>query len=401
MPNNLNSNGHYNLSKEEVSLPCATLKMSAVDNNIAWMQRFAKQTNVLLCPHIKTSLTPAIISKQIEAGAWGVTVATIQQAFVAKACKAKNIILANQLVGKSNFDLALTLIDDNECQLLVCIDSISNASALNDFFQANNMSLNVLVEIGVNGGRCGVRNKDELGTLISFIRSCSNLSLQGIEFYEGVIHSENEVNEIREFLFYIEEMANQYLDSSIFDTCQPIITGAGSAFYDLVVEMFSSLPAAYQKIIRPGCYVSHDTGIYDRAQKNLRTRLLDSNSISCEISGDLISAIEIWAYVQSRPEQNKLIINIGKRDVAFDSDLPKLERAFRFGQPLDISFNNIVATSVMDQHMFLDVPIDCTLEVGDIVVFSTSHPCITFDKWRYITIIDDHDNVIGWMKTEF
>ena len=401
VPGNRKKNAHYNLSKEEISLPCATIKMSAIANNIAWMQEFANQANVLLCPHIKTSLTPTIINQQVGAGAWGLTVATIQQAFIAKNCGAKYIILANQLVGKSNFELALKLIEDSQCQLFVCVDSVINAKELNSFFQSKKQTLNILVEIGINGGRCGVRSENDIDTLFSFILDCSNLSLQGIEFYEGVIHGQNEIDEIRKFLKFISCLAERYLKTQSFDTDQPIITGAGSAFYDLVIEMLSSLPVSYKKIIRPGCYVSHDTGIYDRAQKNVRSRLEHSPLLCFDIEGDLLSAIEIWAYVQSKPEKNKLIINIGKRDVAFDTDLPKLERAFRSSIPLNIELNNILSTSVMDQHMFLDVPTDCPLQVGDIVVFSTSHPCITFDKWRYIAVSDDDDNVLGWMKTEF
>ncbi len=89
LPSSFSSKLDYCLHKEEVSLPCATLKMSAINNNIAWMQTFANANDVLLSPHIKTSLAPWMVSKQISAGAWGVTVATIQQAYVAKQMRSK------------------------------------------------------------------------------------------------------------------------------------------------------------------------------------------------------------------------------------------------------------------------------------------------------------------------
>lgn len=391
----------YSLINEEVSLPCATLKMSAVDNNIDWMKHFAEIFNVQLAPHGKTSLTPAIISKQLAAGAWGMTMATIQQAFVAYQCGAKNVILANQLIGKSNFELAHQLITQSDCQLYVCVDSLKNAQALADFFADKKSTLNVLLEFGVEGGRCGVRTAEQAMELATFIKNTDALSLQGIEFYEGVIHGENEEQEIRDFLLEVSQLALEFQQQTLFDTKQPILTGAGSAFYDLVTEMMACIPDSFTKIIRPGCYISHDRGIYQTAQNLIRERLRRSDILTEALPGDLVSAIEVWAYVQSRPEPNKVIVNVGKRDVAFDADLPMLERVYRDGQLLFVDTSNITTTAVMDQHMFMQVDTDCPLEVGDVLVLSTSHPCITFDKWRYIGLTDDQDQITEWVKTEF
>ena len=391
----------YRLKNEEVSLPCATLKMSAVENNIAWMKNFAEIFHVQLAPHGKTSLTPAIITKQLEAGAWGMTMATIQQAFVAQQCGAKNIILANQLVGKANFELAYQLINQQQCQLYVCIDSLKNAQALADFFNDKKATLNVLLEFGVEGGRCGVRTSKQAFELAQFIHNSDSLSLQGIEFYEGVIHGDNEEQEIRDFLQTVSQLAIDFKQQALFNTEQPILTGAGSAFYDLVTEMMAGMPESFTKIIRPGCYISHDRGIYQTAQNLVRERLARSTILTETLPGDLVSAIEVWAYVQSRPEANKVIVNVGKRDVAFDADLPMLERVYRDGQLLDMETHNITTTAVMDQHMFMQVEENCPLEVGDIVVLSTSHPCITFDKWRYIGLTNQNDEVTEWVKTEF
>ncbi len=391
----------YSLINEEVSLPCATLKMSAIENNIAWMKHFAETFNVQLAPHGKTSLTPAIISKQLAAGAWGITMATIQQAYVAYQCGAKNVILANQLVGKSNFELAHQLITQSDCQLYVCVDSLKNAQALAEFFVDKNSSLNVLLEFGVEGGRCGVRTAKQAIELVTFIKNTDSLSLQGIEFYEGVIHGDNEEQEIRDLLQEVSRLALEYQQQALFDTEQPILTGAGSAFYDLVTEMMASIPDSFNKIIRPGCYISHDRGIYQTAQSLVRERLSRSTVLAETLPGDLISAIEVWAYVQSRPEVNKVIVNVGKRDVAFDADLPMLERVYRDGQLITFDTSSITTTAVMDQHMFMQVEADCPLEVGDILVLSTSHPCITFDKWRYVALTNDQDQVTEWVKTEF
>ena len=58
-------------------------------------------------------------------------------------------------------------------------------------------------------------------------------------------------------------------------------------------------------------------------------------------------------------------------------------------------------TAVMDQHAFMTVAPGVDLRVGDIISFGTSHPCLTFDKWRTGCLVDEQLNVIENMETCF
>lgn len=56
----------------------------------------------------------------------------------------------------------------------------------------------------------------------------------------------------------------------------------------------------------------------------------------------------------------------------------------------------------MDQHTFVRLPDEAEdVEVGDIVAFGASHPCLTFDKWRQMLLVDDQLNVKERMTTYF
>ncbi len=55
-----------NLLAEEVCLPAALLKKSALENNISWMQRYADARGVSLAPHGKTTMTPWIFRRSSE-----------------------------------------------------------------------------------------------------------------------------------------------------------------------------------------------------------------------------------------------------------------------------------------------------------------------------------------------
>lgn len=392
-----NDDGLHSLIHEEITLPAAVIKASALRNNLDWMQDFALQHGVKLCPHGKTTMTPDFFSQQLKNGAWGITVATPAQAEIAVAAGAKNVIMANQLVGKANMAVIVNLLKNNEINFYCCVDSIRNVQALEAFFAEHQQTLNVLIEFGVEGGRCGCRSEQQVAELAQLIHQQPHLSLRGIEVYEGVIHGDNAEQDIRDFLGNTLRLTEQ-LQQDRFIEGKPLVTGAGSAWYDVVSECFSHLKE-FDAVIRPGCYVIHDTGIYLDAQNKVMQRAQNNQGMACELGGDLESALEVWAYVISRPEPTKLVAGIGKRDVAFDAGLPIPERAYRDGQPISIA--SAVTTAVMDQHAFIEVDASSELDVGDVIAFSTSHPCLTFDKWRAIAVCDDEFNVTHWASTRF
>jgi D-serine deaminase-like pyridoxal phosphate-dependent protein len=387
----------FSLIHEEISLPAAVVKASSLTNNLVWMNRFAQAHNVKLCPHGKTSMTPNFFKQQLEHGAWGITVATPAQAEIAAFAGAKRIIMANQLVGKTNMAIVASLIESHGIEFYCCVDSERNVQALQNFFSTQDCQLNVLIEFGVEGGRCGCRTDNQAFKLAELIQQQSHLHLTGIEVYEGVIHGDNAEQSIRDFLALTLAITQQMADDKLI-IGKPMITGAGSAWYDVVAECFAHLDA-FEAIIRPGCYAIHDTGIYLEAQNHVMTRAENNQGFACELGGDLESALEVWAYVISRPEPNKLVIGLGKRDVAFDAGLPIAQRAYRAGKPISVS--GATTTAVMDQHAFMEVDVESELNVGDIIAFSTSHPCLTFDKWRAIAICNDSYDVTHWVETRF
>ena len=60
-----------------------------------------------------------------------------------------------------------------------------------------------------------------------------------------------------------------------------------------------------------------------------------------------------------------------------------------------------VVTDLNDQHCHMTVPADSPLAVGDMVAFGVSHPCTTFDKWRWLALIEDDGAVTGAISTRF
>ncbi|MBU2884513.1 amino acid deaminase [Gilvimarinus agarilyticus] len=387
------------LLDEAISLPAAVLYQSRLTNNLSWMQRFADAQGVKLAPHGKTTMTPALFQQQCEQGAWGLTLATPPQVAAAAEAGTRRVLMANQLVGHANMQLISQLLENPQLDFHCLVDSRANVEALNRFFTSRGQTLNVMIEMGADGGRCGCRTSEQALALGHAIAQQPALNLTGIETYEGVISGPNAPARIRQHLTWVLKTAQEVYGQGLFTGAKAILTGAGSAWYDLVVEVFSQAdPDTFTTVIRPGCYLIHDQGIYLEAQQNVRQRLGDT----CTIPGDLQSALEIWAYVQSLPEAGVAIIGLGKRDCAFDAGLPQPTLHFR---PMDDTPKPAPSSwqvvKIMDQHATMTIPSDSNLRVGDMIAFSTSHPCLTFDKWRQLHVIDDQFRVLNTIDTFF
>ncbi|MBT2774453.1 amino acid deaminase [Halomonas sp. ISL-60] len=380
-----------------VSLPAAVVHEGPLTHNVEWMQRFAEAHGARLAPHGKTTMTPALFHRQLQAGAWGITLATAPQCRAAFANGVTQLLMANQLVGQANMAIIASLIEQGATFYCV-VDSQENVRQLGRFFAKRGLTLAVLIEVGVTGGRCGCRNKQQILSLAEAIANEPALCLVGLEGYEGVVHGGDPESGIRAYAQYLVDVAVELEAAGRFAEANPIVTASGSAWYDLIAEAFQGAPlqGRFTPVLRPGCYVVHDHGLYREAQSAVLGRRPD-------LQQGLEPALEVFAQVQSLPESGLAIVALGKRDIGHDQ-LPIALRRFREGgdpaQTLSVAGWEV--TKIMDQHTFVRLPEDALdVEIGDIIAFGASHPCLTFDKWRQLLLVDDELNVKQHLVTCF
>src|SRR5579875_435361 len=379
---------------EDVSLPAAAIFDVALAHNLAWMQRFAEEHGAKLAPHGKTTMTPALFRRQLEAGAWGITLATAVQCATAFEHGVTRLLMANQLVGTPNMTIVADLIERG-ADYCCLVDSAANVEALNRFFAERGLALQVLVELGVPGGRCGVRNDSDLEALVTAVAAAPALVLCGVEGYEGLIGGPKAVDEIRDYGQRLVDIVRAFRDSGAFADRKPIITAAGSQWFDLIAEAFdqSDLRDHCTPVLRPGCYVVHDHRSYRDTMAEVKAR-------HPELEGELEPALAVFAHVQSLPEPGLAVVAMGKRDISCDPDLPIPLQLHRPGEPAR-PLAGCHVRKVMDQHAMMVIPDQTDIRVGDIVSFGASHPCLTFDKWRQVLLVDDTLQVLEVMPTFF
>jgi len=388
----------WNLLREDLTLPAAVLYEEALQHNLAWMRHFTDAYGARLAPHGKTTMAPRLFAMQLAAGAWGITLATAHQTQVACAHGVRRVLMANQLIGKQNMAIVAGLLRDPEFEFYCLIDSAAQVDQLGSYFSQCGARLNVLLEVGVDGGRAGVRNGEQLQSILDGLSKWGHaIALCGVEVYEGVLDNEAA---IRAFLLHAVDVTKEIAAKKCFQRTPILLSGAGSAWYDVVAEVFS--PRDFQEpvevVLRPGCYLTHDVGAYRRAQD----RILKSNPVARQMGAGLKTALQVWAYVQSVPEADKAIVGLGRRDAAFDSGLPVPSLHFRPGSasPHPVPGNWIV-TRMMDQHAYLEIAAGDDIRPGDMIAFDIAHPCLTFDKWRVLALVNGAFDVVDLIQTFF
>ncbi len=398
--------------REDLLLPAALLKASALAHNSAWMQGFLALTGTQIAPHGKTTMAPQLFDRQLRDGAWALTAATVSQLRVYRRHGVQRILFANQLIGPADIDFVLAELQaDPAFEFWCLVDSQAALARLLAGLECRPIGrpLQVLLEVGVTGGRTGVRSFDEGLVLGRTIRAAgSSISLCGIETFEAVFagydHLRLEV-QVQGMLDLVDRLARAGAREGWFGPGPLILTAGGSAFFDIVARSLSlsrvrSMPGRDTRVVlRSGCYLTHDSDHYEAFARRMRERMPEL----AQLGPGPRAALEIVAYVQSAPEPNRVIANFGKRDASFDLGLPRPVWWFRPGlhaAPMPLADGTSVS-GLNDQHAYLAVPNGHPLQVGDMLGFGISHPCTTFDKWPVLLVVDDAYRVVSAVRTFF
>lgn len=397
-----------NVLREDLPLPLAVLRASALERNLVRFQQFSEAAGVLLCPHAKTTMAPALFGRQLAAGSWGLTFANGAQLRAAREHGVPRIFYANQLTGAADIRyVGAELRRDPEFSFSCLVDSVAGVALLAERIAAlgrrgPGRPVNVLVEGGLAGARCGVRDVATAVEVAEAVRAAApHLALIGVEGFEGLAraregHDREPV--VREFLAFLIQIAAALDERDLFDRGEVLLTAGGSAFFDVVVDVLTRarLSRPTRVMLRSGCYLSQDWGLYARALEDLHART--GSPVPA-----LEPALEVWAQVLSVPEPGLVILSAGRRDFGQDAGNPVALTHVRRGteQPRSLRDAGWTMAAASDQHAHMAVPEDHGVAVGDLVALGPSHPCTTFDKWRTLYLVDDDYTVTEAVPTFF
>ncbi|KAA8730159.1 alanine racemase [Ewingella americana] len=384
------------LSSDKVFSPLMIMKQSALENNLRQLAAFCRENGVMLAAHGKTSMSPGVLRRAIsEGGAWGLGAATPAQVRALRQFGIRNVFLANELVDPAGIRWIGQWQKDHPDHGFLCyVDSLQGVKLLEQ--NLGDSQISVLLEMSVSGGRTGCRTQDEAVSIAEAIAASSQLRLVGVAGYEGALGAGRDAAGIARVKAYCEMMiatAALLADKQLFASDNIILSAGGGAWFDVVTSCFTaaSLPLPVTPLIRSGAYMAHDSGLYSRIAPFAQPGATHHFEAS----------LEIWGRVLSRPEPGLAFVDFGRRDVPFDQDLPNPLWIRNADGSEPRSASHLTISDVNDQHAYLLLPEDETLQPGDWVGCGISHPCTAFDKWRYLPLVDDNYCVTDSLETAF
>jgi D-serine deaminase-like pyridoxal phosphate-dependent protein len=318
--------------------PLCVLHADALAHNLQTMTRWCRERGVELAPHGKTHMAPQLLARQFEAGACAVTAATISQVRVFRAFGVRDVVLANELVDEAGLRwLAAELDADHDFSLVCWVDSLRGVELMTAALAEASTPVDVCVEVGMAGGRTGCRGPDSVDEVARAAVASPRVRLVGVAGYEAALGHDIGPDALARVTAYLAEVRAAMLRlAPLFETDRAIATAGGSTYFDAVAD---ALTGDWRTILRSGCYLTHDDGLYQRTSP---------------LREGLRPALSVWAQVLSRPEPKLALVGMGRRDVSFDW-----------------------------------------------VEFGIRHPCTVFDKWPMIPVLDADGRVVDLIRTFF
>ncbi|MGW3496954.1 amino acid deaminase [Streptomyces sp. NPDC001020] len=383
-----------NLFTGGFTTPVLALSAEHLEHNLRLMETYASRHGLAFAPHGKTSMAPQLFHRQVAHGAWGITLAVPHQVRVARHFGIQRVFLANELVDPAALrGIAADLAADPDFRFVCYVDSPRGVALMDAALSGVERPVDVVVELAAGeGARTGVRTEAECAAVADAVATTRTLRLVGVAGYEGEV-PQADPDRVRAWLRRLTALAADFDKAGRFAGLDEIVVSAGgSAWFDAVADVFAELPALSApvlKLLRSGAYVSHDDGHYRRLTPF--TRIPEE--------GALEPAFRLWAQVVSRPCPEQAFVNAGKRDAAYDLDLPFAQVVRRGGE--ERAATGVLVTALSDQHTWLRTTPEADVEVGDWLGLGLSHPCTSFDKWPLIPVAEADGTVVDYIRTFF
>lgn len=384
--------------------PVCVLRADALAHNLVTMAAWCASRGVELAPHGKTHMSPQLLAKQLDAGACAVTAATINQVRSYRAFGVRDIVLANELIDPAGLRwLAAELNEDPDFHLICWVDSVRGVALMTSELAAARARrpVDVCVEIGAAGARTGCRDAATVDEVAAAAARGPQLRLVGVAGYEAAQGHDISAAALARVSAYLMQLRAAVLRlAGLFEDDVIVVTAGGSTYFDLVADVLAGgWPdgLSTRTIVRSGCYLTHDDGLYQR------TSPLTRPGAPGPPAGGFRPALSVWAQVCSRPEPGLALLTMGRRDVSFDQDLPIPQRIRTENGWSTDGLDGCRVVKLNDQHAFLRLgpAADRRVEVGSWLQFGVSHPCTVFDKWQLIPVLDASERVVDLIRTFF
>jgi len=343
--------------REELITPALVLDIDAAQRNIDHMaSELRRMGSTTIRPHYKTHKSPDLARRQVQAGAGGLSMATVWEAAVLAGAGMDDQFVVNTVSHPAKIRMLAELARDH--RILVAVDEAPNAAAHSAAAVQAGSTLGILVEVDTGMDRCGVDTAQDALAVARQVMDLPALRFEGITGYEGhcTLTFDNDLRherqrEAMQFFTGVAELLDENGIPCKIRSAGGIATWQWTAGYPGVTE------------IQAGTYVVMD---------NFHGQMVP----------DFEHSLTIQATVISR-QSNRVIVDAGNKSVADPADVTIVghdHKVFRFDE----------------EHGIFAAPEGSSLKVGDSVALVPGYSPSTVNWYDAYHVVQDETVVDIW-----
>lgn len=342
----------------EIPTPALIVNVTTLKGNLISMQKLVSEHGKALRPHIKTHKSSSVAQLQMDAGAIGVTCATVGEAEAMAAVGIRDILIANQVVTPDKLERLARLLQISEIKFVV--DSLYGIKIAEAVALQHNCIFEILVEVDTGGNRCGTQSPQETVALVQRIQASCSLRFGGIQAYYGGTSYIKDMEERERAVNASDCGLGKVLDAVRQISYIPRVSGAGTgnAKFHLQNGLLTEIQA--------GSYVYSDT-IYH------------------ELASEYQHALFVLSTVISQPMETRIILDVGLKAMGTE-----------FCDPVLVRYPHLKEYRYSEEHLQWQVNQEPSPQIGEKVLIIPSHCCTTVNLHRRCFVAQDEKVVDVW-----
>ncbi|MEJ8844463.1 D-TA family PLP-dependent enzyme [Lacibacter sp. H375] len=351
----------YNIKNiDTIDSPALLLYKERIQQNIDHAINMIKDVE-LLRPHVKTNKTSEVCAMMMAAGITKFKCATIAEAEMLAMLNAKDVLLAYQPVGPKAKRL-LSLVQQYPQSIFGCVvDNIDTTKALSDLFTANNITINIFIDLNTGMNRSGVKPSNAFGLAEQLI-SLSGIQFRGLHAYDGHLRDTDlELRQQKSNTAFDEVLTLATQIEKLTNKPTTIIAGGSPTF-----------PTHIKRNIEcsPGTFVYWDWGYKHQVPD-------EPFDYAALVLTRVISIID----------EQTITTDLGHKSVAAENPLPRVHF---------LNAPNAIPYSQSEEHLVLKVADSNTFKVGDVLYGVPVHICPTVALYDKAVVVENNEAITTW-----
>ncbi len=345
-----------------IDSPALVIYRERIINNIHLLKGMVNGDSARLRPHVKTNKISEVCKLMMDAGIAKFKCATIAEAEMLAMIGAPDVLLSYQPVGpKAN--RFINLVTQYPATHFSClIDGIYAAEYLSNLSVANNLSVNVFIDLNVGMNRTGVHPSKAL-LLFEAVGLLPAINIVGVHAYDGHIHDtdlllrkqtvEQAFSKVIILVEAIESISNRKL----------IVVAGGSPTFPIHAQR--------QHIeCSPGTFIFWDWGY----KQSLPDEPFEYAAL---VITRIISIVDA----------NTITTDLGHKSVAAETPLPRVHF---------LNAPNAIPISQSEEHLVVKVSDSSVYKTGEVWYGVPIHICPTVALYEKATVIENNTAMEEW-----